>query len=163
MDGPHEGSKFMSIKWTDPTRDQDSCPQSGRTPWGIQTYISPQGGWTSRGIKIHVHKMDRPHEGSKFMSTKWTDPTRVKNLRKSIKGTDPTRDQNSCPRSGRSQQGLKTFIGPQSGRTPRGIKIHVHKMDGPHERSKFMSTKWTDPTRVKNLHKSTKEIDPTRD
>ena len=134
MDGPHEGSIFS--------------PQSGRTP---------------RGIKIHVHKMDGPHEGSKFMSTKWTDPTRVKNLHKSTKGTYPTRDQNSCPRSGRSQQGIKIYIGPQGGWTPRGIKIHVHKVNGSHDGSKFMSTKWTDPTRVKNLHKSTKGIDLTRD
>ena len=66
VDGPHEGLKFMSIKWTvttrvknlhkstkwtDPTRDQDSCPQSGRTP---------------RGIKIHVHKVDGPNKGKKL-------------------------------------------------------------------------------------------------
>ena len=35
--------------------------------------------------------MDRPHEGSRFMSTKWTDPTRVNCLTKFAKWTDPTR------------------------------------------------------------------------
>ena len=94
-------------RWTDPTRDQDSCPQSRRTP---------------RGIKIHIHKVDGSREGSRFMSTKWTDLTRVKNLHKSTKWTDPTRDQNSYP---------------QSGRTPQGIKIHVHKVDRPNKSKKL--------------------------
>ena len=35
--------------------------------------------------------MDGPHEGSRFMSTKWTDPTRVKYLHKSTKWTDTTK------------------------------------------------------------------------
>ena len=64
--------------------------------------------------------MDEPLKGLKFMSTKWTDPTRVKNLYKSTKWMNPTRDQ-----------------------------IHVHKMDEPLEGLRFMSTKWTDPTRFK--------------
>ena len=159
----HEGLRFMFTKWTDltrvknlhksikgtdPTRNQNSCSRSGRSQQGSKSYIDPPSG--------------RIHEGLRFMFTKWTDLTRVKNIHKSIKGIDPTRNQNSCPRSGQSQQGLKTYIGPQSGRTPRGIKIHVHKVDGPHEGSKFMSTKWTDSTMVKNLHKSIKGTHPTR-
>ena len=83
---PHEGSKFISTKWTDPTRDQDSRPQNGRTLRGTN------------------------------MSTKWKNPTRVNCLTKSTKWTDPTRDQNSYPQSGR-----------------------------PHERTLLdQSTKWTD-------------------
>ena len=39
-----------------------------------------------------VHKVDRPHEGSIFTSTKWTDPTRVKYFTKSTRWTDPTWD-----------------------------------------------------------------------
>ena len=74
MDGPHEGSRFLSTKWTDPIR--------------------------VKKLTL-VHKVDGPHGGSRFLSTKWTDPTRV-----------------------------KTYISPQGGRTPRGIKILVHKMDG---------------------------------
>ena len=108
-----------STQWTNPTRDQYSCLQSGRTP---------------RGLTVdQVHRVDGAHNGSIFMSTKWTDPTRVNCLTKSTKWTDPTRDQ---------------YLGPQSGQTPRGINIHVHKVDGPHEVSIFMSTKWTDHTRV---------------
>ena len=106
VDGPHEGSIFMSTKWTNPTRV--NCLTKS-TKW-----------------------MD-PHEGSKFISTKWTDPTR---------------DQDSRP---------------QNGRTPRGTKIHIHKVDGPHVGSIFMSKKWTDPTKVNCLTKSTKWTDPTRD
>ena len=134
MDGPYEGSKFVSTKWTDPSRDQDLCPQSERAQQGSKTYISSQSGQTPRGIKIHIHKVDGPLEGSRFMSTKWTDLTRVKNLHKSTKWTDATRDQN---------------LYPQSGWTPLGIKIHVHKVDEPNKGQKLnWSTKWTDPTRV---------------
>ena len=52
--------------------------------------------------------MDGPHEGSKFMSTKWMVITRVKNLHRSTMWTDPTRDQ-----------------------------IHVHKVDGPNKGQKL--------------------------
>ena len=139
MDGPHEGSIFISTKWMDPKRDQDSHPQSGRTP---------------RGIKIHIHKVDRPHEGSRFMSTKWTDPTRVNFLTKSTKWTDPTRDLYSAHKVDGPHKGLTVWQSPQSGRTTRGIKIHIHKVDGPYEGSRFMSTKWTDPTRDQySVHK----------
>ena len=131
MDGPYKG--------------QYSCPQSGRTPRGfkIQTCRTP------RRITVRlVHKMDGPHKGSIFMSTKWTDPTRVnrltkstkwtnptrfKYLIKSTKWTDPTRDQYSYPQSGRTPRGLTVRLGPQSGRTPRGINIHIHKVNGPHQ------------------------------
>ena len=120
VDGPYEGSRFTSTKWTDPTRDQYSCPQSERTPWGLTVWQSPQSGRTPQGIKIHIHKVDGPH----------------------------TRDQDSHP---------------QNGRTPRGTKIHIHKVDEPHVGSIFMSKKWTNPTRVNCLTKSTKWTDPTRD
>ena len=48
--------------------------------------------------------MDGPHEELIFMSTKWTDLTRVNCLTKSTKWTDSMRDQ-----------------------------YLVHKVDGPHE------------------------------
>ena len=137
LDVPHKGKILhKSTKWTDPIR-VNFLHKS--TTWmdliRVNFYISPQSGRTLRGIKICIHKVDGPLEGSRFMSTKWTDPIRVKNL----------------------------HISPQSGRTPLGIKICIHKVDGPLEGSRFMSTKWTGPTRVKNLHKFTKWTDPTRD
>ena len=131
----------------DPTWDQYSCPQSGRTPWGLTVWQSPQSGRTPRGIKIHIHNVDGPHEGSRFMSTKWKDPTRVNYLTKSTKWMDPTRDQYSTHKVDGPHKGLTVWQSPQSGRTTRGIKIHIHKVDGPYEGSRFMSTKWTDPTR----------------
>ena len=134
----------ISTKWTGPTRDQSSCPQSERTQQGSKTYTSPQGGWTPWEIKILIHKMDGPHQGLKFMSTKWTDPARVKNLHKSTRWTNPTRDQDSCPRSGRTQQGLKNYVlkvdEPNKGQnytSPQVVGHHegytikpIHKVDG---------------------------------
>ena len=129
-----------STRWTNPTRDQDSCPRSGRTQQGLKNYVLKVDE-PNKGQKLtQVHKMDGPHEGSRFLSTKWTDPTRVKklcpqsgrtqirvkNLHKSTRWTDPTRDQDSCPQSGRTQQGSKNY---------------VHKMDRPYEGSRFISTK----------------------
>ena len=95
-----------STKWTDLTKDQYSCPQSGRTPRGLIVWQKQQSGRTPRGIKIHVHKVDGPHEGSTFTSIKWTNPTRVNCLTKFTKWTDPTRDQDSCPQSGRTPREL---------------------------------------------------------
>ena len=122
-----------STNWMDPTWDQYSCPQSGQTPWGLTVWQSPQSGRTPRGIKIHIHKVDGPHEGSRFMSTKWTDPTRVNCLTKSTKWTDPTRDRYSAHKVDEPHKGLTVWQSPQSGQTPRGINIQP--------------TKWTDSTR----------------
>ena len=58
VDGPHEGSRLQSTKWTDPTRvklhkstiwteltkGQDSSPQSGQTPQGSNLHKSTT--WT---------------------------------------------------------------------------------------------------------------------
>ena len=66
------------------------------------------------------------------MSTKWTDPARVKSLHKPTRWMDPARDQDSCPQSGRTQL--------------RPNNLH----------------NWTDPTRVKDIHKSTRWTDPTK-
>ena len=38
-------------------------------------FISTKWMDPTQGIKIHIHKMDGPHEGPKFISTKWTNPT----------------------------------------------------------------------------------------
>ena len=89
VDGPHKGSRFLSTRWTDPTGDKDSCPQSGRTQRGSKTYISPKSGRIPRGIKIHVHTVDGPNKGKFF------------------------------------------YVSPQSERTPKGVKIRAHKVDGP--------------------------------
>ena len=57
VDGPYEGSIFMSTKWMDPTRVQYSCPRSGQTLQGLTVRL--------------VHKVDGPYKGSVFnMSTK---------------------------------------------------------------------------------------------
>ena len=82
-------------------------------------------------ISTQVHNVDGPHERPRLQSTKWTDPTRVKNLYKSKTWTDTTRGQD---------------LSPQSGQTP-----HVHSVDGPHEGSRLQSTTWTDPTRGQDL------------
>ena len=116
MDGSHEESIFS--------------PQSGRTPQGLTVWQSPQSGRTTWGIKIHIHKVDRPYEGSRFMSIKWTDPTRVNCLTKSTKWTDPIRDQYSAHKVDGHHKGLTVWQNSQSGQTPQGINIQ--------------STKWTD-------------------
>ena len=97
-----------------------------------------------------VHKVDKPHEGSIFTSTKWTDPTRVKYLTKSTKWTnptrvncltkstkwmDPTRDQYSCP---------------QSGWTPRRLTVRpVHKVD---EHKEFLKKKKKNSNIIQQVH-----------
>ena len=81
MDKPHEGSIFMSTKWTDPTRV--NCFTKS-TKWTDPTRVN-----------------------CLTKSTKWTDPTRVKYLTKFTKWTDLTRDQYLCPQSGRTQRVLK--------------------------------------------------------
>ena len=116
----------MSTKWTNPTRVK-------------KTYISPQSGRTPRGIKIHVHKVDRPNYGKK------------KNLHKSTKWTDPTRDQDSCPQSGGIQLRSNNLHRYPKWTNATMDQIRVHKMDGPLEGLRFMSTKWTDPIRVRNF------------
>ena len=50
--------------------------------------------------------MDEPHKGSRFMSTKWMDPTRVNYLTKSTKWMDPTRDQYSAHKVDGPHKGL---------------------------------------------------------
>ena len=80
-----------------------------------------------------VHKVDGPHEGSIFMSTKWTDPTRVNCLTKTTKWTNPTRVNCLTKSTKWTDLTRNQILSPQSGRTPRGIKIHVHKVDGTHE------------------------------
>ena len=95
-----------------------------------------------------VHKVDGSHEGSIFMSTKWTDPTKVNCLTKSTKWTHPTRDQFHVHKVDGPPRVLTVWLNPQNGRTPWGINIQ--------------STKWTDPTKVNCLTKSTKRTDPTR-
>ena len=64
-----------------------------RTLRGKNFYTSPQNGWTPRGIKILVHKVD----GLEIHVHKVDGSTRVKNLHKSTKWTDPTKDQDSSP------------------------------------------------------------------
>ena len=70
VDGLHEGSIFMSTKWTDPTRV--NC-------------LTKTTKWTN---PTRVNCLTK--------STKWTDPTRVNCLTKSTKWTDPTRNQYSA-------------------------------------------------------------------
>ena len=70
-----------STKWMDPTRDQDSSPQSGRTQQGSKTLHKstrwmeptrdqnsyPQSRRAHKGQKLtQVHKVDGPHERSRF-------------------------------------------------------------------------------------------------
>ena len=93
--------------------------------------------------------MDEPLKGLKFMSTKWTNPTRVKNLYKSTKWTDPVRDQDPCPQSGRTQLRSNNLHKSTKWTNPTRNQIRVHKMDEPLEGLRFMSTKWTDLTRFK--------------
>ena len=62
------------------------------------------------------------------MSTKWTDPMRVKCLTKSTKWTDPMR--------------VKCLTKSTKRTDPTRFKhLTVHKVDGPHEGSIFISTK----------------------
>ena len=76
--------------------------------------------------------MDGPHKGSKFMSTKWTDPTRVNYLTKSTKWMDHTRDQNSCPQSKQTPTRVDGLTKSTKWTDPMRDQYSVHKVDGPH-------------------------------
>ena len=85
VDGPNKGSRLQSTTWTDPTRVKNL---NKSTKWTDPTKgqdLNPQSGRTQQIINNQVHKVDRPHKGSRLQSTTWTDPTRVKNLNKSTK------------------------------------------------------------------------------
>ena len=84
----------------DPTRGQDSSPQSGRTP---------------QGDKILVHKVNGPHKGQKL--------TQVHNV------DEPYKRSIFSPQSGRTLKN-KLLDRSQSRRTPRGYTIRpIHKVD----------------------------------
>ena len=95
----------------DPTKDQDHCPQCGRTQQGsnlnkstkwadlrrVKTPVHNVDG-PNKGQKLKLpHEVDGPYGGSRLQSTTWTDPTRVRNLNKSTKWTDPTKGQDPIP------------------------------------------------------------------
>ena len=104
VDGPHQGSRQKSKKWTDPTRVTNlykstkwTDPTKGHDP-------GPQNGRTQPGSNL-------------YKSKKWTDPTRVTNLYKSTKWMDTTKGHDPRPHNGRTK--------------PCQQLIHVHDMDGP--------------------------------
>ena len=51
--------------------------------------LNPHNGWTQQIVNNQVHKVDRHHEGSKFQSVEWTDPTKIR-IHKSTKWTNTT-------------------------------------------------------------------------
>ena len=194
VDGPHQGSRPQSIKWTDPTRVKliqihkvDRLHQGSRPVHKvdgpnqghklIQIHKVDRLHQRSRPIHkvdgpdqghkliqihkvdrlhqgsrpvhkvdgpdqghklIQIHKVDRLHQGSRPQSTKWTGPTRVTNLYKSIKWTDSIKGQDHSPQSGRPQPGSQTFTKSAKWTNPT--------------KGQDQSTKWTNLVRVKNLN-----------
>ena len=62
----------MSTKWMDPTKDQDHCPQRGRTQQGSNLNKSTK--WADlRRVKTPVHNVDGPNEGKKLQKVHKVD------------------------------------------------------------------------------------------
>lgn len=79
VNGPHEGSRLQSTKWTDPTKGQYTSPKCGRTPQRVKTLVHKVDGHHGSKKLTRVHNVDGLHKGSGSKSIKWTDTTKGQN------------------------------------------------------------------------------------
>ena len=122
------------------------------------TFLSPRGQVLFSTVLNLMKEHSRPCcvLTTKIITTKWTDPTRVK----LIQIHNPTKGQHHSSQSGRTQPGSNSYNSKKWTDPIRVKLIQVHKVDGSHQGSTPPFTKWTNPTRVKLISPQSGRIPP---